>query len=67
MQPNALNQLTRPRHDFRILESVNHQYYWVYYDGNYEPLVTSEMYTRREDAQRGLNNFISEMAHYYRR
>lgn len=56
--------VSRPSHDFMIWRSTNNQYYFVYYDGNYEPLMTSELYETFEGAQRGLQNFKTEMRQY---
>lgn len=56
--------MVKPKHNFQIWESINKQYYWVYYDGNAEPLVTSETYITLSGAQQGLSNFISEMREY---
>jgi len=51
----------RPSHNFKIWRSTNGQYYWAYYDGNYECLANSELYTTLEGAQQGLRNFKQEM------
>jgi uncharacterized protein YegP (UPF0339 family) len=61
-----MNDAARPRHSFKIWQSQNSQYYWVYYDGNYEALVTSETYTTLDTAKRMLTNFISEMGQYFK-
>ena len=57
----------KPRHDFKIWVSRDGQYYWVYYDGNYEALVTSELYRTHAGALIGLNNFKAEMRAYVNR
>jgi uncharacterized protein YegP (UPF0339 family) len=56
--------MTKPAHDFKLWISTNAQYYWVYYDGNREALVTSETYKTEDGARRGLQNFIDEMKNY---
>lgn len=58
--------MPKPAHDFKLWKSTNQQYYWVYYDGNYEALVTSELYKTEEGAREGLRNFKSEMKSYVR-
>jgi uncharacterized protein YegP (UPF0339 family) len=64
---NQINTITRPRHDFRIWPSSDGQYYFVYYDGNYQALVTSETYKTLPIARQALANFISEMGKYYQK
>ena len=59
-----LAKITRPAHSFKIWQSANKQYYFVYYDGNYQTLVTSETYVTLQGAMRALENFKYEMKRY---
>ena len=53
-------------HTFQVLKSINYQFYWVYYDGNNEAIVTSETYVTLQGARNGLTNFIQEMGQYFK-
>lgn len=56
--------MAKPKHDFKLWRSRDNKIYWVYYDGNYEALVTSEMYNTAGAAREGLKNFLEEMKQY---
>lgn len=46
--------MPNPRDHYEVRESVDQQFYWVLVAGNGEVLATSETYTRKRDAQRGV-------------
>ena len=62
---NSVKIGARPAHDFKIWVSKDGQYYWGYYDGNYECLVTSELFPTKPGAEISLVNFKQEMSRYF--